>query len=270
MTISKRYYNDGKSILKLNEVQAEAVQVFKNKYQALNKIDNCQICSSSEFQCLSEKDRYGIPLKIVICNGCGFIFANPYYDEKVLKDFYEQYSIKIYRNYDNKNAEYNLLNKYNENYIKGKKIYDYLCLNWKMVNDMFIAEVGVGAGGILGYFKDKKNQVIGTDYDTPYLKYGYDQEINLIKGGVDELVSKNVLADVVIYSDVLEHIPDLKNELKKVRSILKDDGCLYIGLPSAKNLEPYNNDFLRQLQNAHAHYFSLKSLKNIMKKMDLN
>jgi 2-polyprenyl-3-methyl-5-hydroxy-6-metoxy-1,4-benzoquinol methylase len=266
MTISKRYLNDGKPTLVLNSAQAQAVVIFKSQNYPLVKSKVCPICNKSEFECLSEKDRYGIPLNVVICSECGFVFANPYYEKKALKDFYQQHSPRIYRGYDDKNVNFLLSKKYEQNYRKGKKIFDFISSNWKKVNGMLVAEVGVGAGGILGYFRDNNNQVIGTDFETPYLKHGSEQKLNLLEGGIEKLLSRNVLADVVIYSDVLEHVPDLTTELSNIRSILKDDGCLFVGLPSVKNLEPYQMDFLRQIQNAHVHYFSLKTLTNLMKK----
>lgn len=45
-------------------------------------------CGRSEDIGISEIDARGIPLKVVLCKGCGLMRADPYYTESTLRDFY--------------------------------------------------------------------------------------------------------------------------------------------------------------------------------------
>src|SRR5690606_37611849 len=72
-------------------------------------------------------------------------------------------------------------------------------------------------------------------------------------------------ADLVIYSHVLEHIPDVRDELRRIRSLLAPGGLLYVEVPSARHIRrAYRGDFLRLLQNAHTFHFTLRSLRNLL------
>jgi len=73
--------------------------------------------------------------------------------------------------------------------------------------------------------------------------------------------------DIVIYSHTLEHILDPIDELIKLKSICGSNTCLYIELPGVKYLtHSYEINFLKSLQNAHTYYFTLTTLKNVLRK----
>ena len=58
-------------------------------------------------------------------------------------------------------------------------------------------------------------------------------------------------------------------ELVKLKSICSSNSYLYIEVPGVKNLthfEGYGTDFLRFLVNAHVYYFTLTTLKNVLRK----
>jgi 2-polyprenyl-3-methyl-5-hydroxy-6-metoxy-1,4-benzoquinol methylase len=119
-------------------------------------------------------------------------------------------------------------------------------------------------------FKKKQNNVFGVDLGEEYVNYGLKHGLNLHKGNINYFLQNNMKADIIIYSDVLEHIPDINNEIKKIKKIMKKDSYLFIKLPSIKNLKHYGNDFLKQIQNAHVYYFTLDTLNNLMRKHNLN
>lgn len=261
--LRKRFENDGRPTVRLSSSQQQAIKEFKSRAAPKVRTETCMICGGKDFDCLAQKDRYGLPLDVVICRTCGYVFANPYYCEAFLPEFYEHWSPRIYRNYTGQDEE-ELHQKFRQNHRKGKLIYDFISLNWREIHDKTVVEIGVGAGGILSYFREQGNQVYGTDFANAYLEYGKTMGLTLFEGGIEQISSHGIRPHLIIYADVLEHIPAAKDELEKVYSLLPENGCIFIKLPSIKNLEPYRRNFLRQLQNAHIHYFSLRTLNNLM------
>ena len=86
---------------------------------------------------------------------------------------------------------------------------------------------------------------------------------------VDNVINAGISPDIVIYSHTLEHILNPVEELIKLKSICSSNSYLYIEVPGVKNLphlEGYGTDFLRFLVNAHVYYFTLTTLKNVLKK----
>lgn len=261
MVLSPRYNDDNKAVTSLDGTQKEGIRLFREKDYQMIDSTNCVACKGSEFEILSEKDRYGLPYRVVICTKCGLVFANPYFTDESLVRFYNEDSPKIYRKLSKLNPE-----KQQEEYFEKKvaskavSVYDFLNKHLKPIKDLTIVEVGCASGGILQYFKQHGNKVHGVDYGSDYITYGKSKGLDLHVGNIDVLIDKKIRADVVIYADVLEHIPNITIELEKAKQILKDDGVLYIALPSIKK----PTDFLGQLQNAHVWYFVLPTLTNLM------
>ncbi len=264
MVLVKRFKYSSKPELKLNLVQKQTkqkvIEKINNKKYAFESINQCPICKNKDFAVLAEKDRYGFRLNTVVCNNCGLVFTNPRFNEKSYNQFYK----KDYRNlYIGKPGRFDVL--FDSQYKHGKKIYDFITKYLPLLEGS-VVEVGVGSGGILSYFKDKRFNVRGVDFDESYLNYGRQKGLDLFFGNIDELIKRKTKADLVIYSHVFEHILDLKKELDKIKKILNKDGYIYIEVPGIKNLEKnYELDFLKYIQNAHVYNFSLASLTNILK-----
>ena len=151
----------------------------------------------------------------------------------------------------------------------GGGIYQYISENMKRgIVNARIVEIGCGAGGILQYFKEKGNDVYGVDLGSEYIEFGRDNyDLNIATGTIDNVMKKGISPDIVIYSHTLEHILNPVEELIKLKSISGSNTYLYIELPGVKYLtHSYDTNFLKQLQNAHVYYFTLITLKNVLRK----
>ena len=137
----------------------------------------------------------------------------------------------------------------------------------KDLTNLKVLEVGTGAGGILYYFKEQMNEVYGCDLASEYIMYGKEKyNLNLQVGTIHD-IDINWTPDIVIYSHVLEHILNPVEELVKLKLVVDKNSYLYIELPGVKYLtHSYDLNFLKQLQNAHVYYFTLTTLKNVLRK----
>ena len=266
--LAKRYENDGKPIIKLNDLQLETkgvvdLKVSKGIYR-LEKVPCC-ICGNESFQELARKDRYGLSVSVVICRDCGLIQTNPRMDQCAYDNFYNEEYRKLYVG-----TEVATENFFKNQYNKGKSIHNFFLkhdLIKKSPKDLFIFEVGCGAGGILQYFKEQGFKVKGIDLGKEYLEYGISNYGLELEAGKISEVELDVKPDIVIYSHVLEHILDLNSEIQYLSNMLNREGFVYIEVPGVKNLDKsYEMNFLRMLQNAHVYHFTLSSLNNLMLK----
>ena len=88
-----------------------SIEKKKNVNLLIEKIKNkeisyegcqCPICNSTKTDKIFTNDRYGIPIHLGICVGCGFVYENPVFDDKSLMEFY---SSNEYREiYESKNV----------------------------------------------------------------------------------------------------------------------------------------------------------------------
>ena len=89
--ISKRY---SKSFITKNNFN-KYNDAIKELYKILNKnpdykvnIDICPLCKYDISMLISEVDRYNLPLNLLICQKCGFIFSQFIFTNKFIRFYY--------------------------------------------------------------------------------------------------------------------------------------------------------------------------------------
>lgn len=246
------------------QAQKQTIDLFKQKLRSgeYTEVANPCLCGANKSSIVETKDRYGIDQKIVLCDDCGLMRADPYYDDKTTNSFYENEYRKIYRNPNHRSVA----DFFKEQTGFGQYIFEFLEKNYfkNGIHNKKVYEVGCGAGGILQTFKNAGNEVAGCDFDEEYLNFGKANGLNLLKGDVAEL-EKLEPADIVILNHTLEHIKHPKETLLKIRNILKSDGVLYIALPGIYYIhDTYHGKLKSYLQNAHVWYFTIKTLTSLL------
>jgi SAM-dependent methyltransferase len=263
--ISKRYKDDGKTCLRLSASEKSALKVHFDKlaYRHYEFEDRaCPVCGKSSGEVIAEKDRYGIPLRVVVCPDCGLIRTNPRMNQDSYSEFYGEEYRMLYSGKSEPDEEF-----FHDQVNHGLAIQAYLVKNGFTVRaGELVVEVGCGSGGILSVFQASGAKVLGCDLGEGFLRFGRERhDLDLRHGVLRDLVLTGK-AKLVIYSHVLEHLLCVKSELDYLRSILADDGVVYIEVPSVKNIHGggYRGDFLQLLQNAHTYHFTGRSLVNLM------
>lgn len=80
--------------------------------------------------------------------------------------------------------------------------------------------------------------------------------------------AKDNTYDVVVMSEILEHIPNCYETLREVRRVLKDDGRLIITLPNPFSVPYIVRSFLGKHQdpsNEHLYWFDWSYLSNLLR-----
>jgi 2-polyprenyl-3-methyl-5-hydroxy-6-metoxy-1,4-benzoquinol methylase len=263
--LGERYKYDGKPIILLNPIQEKTKDQIEAKinsgYYRTEKVP-CAVCEGKNFEHLSEKDRFGLPLSVVICRDCGLIQTNPRINQDSYSEFYKTEHTRLLHGQDKPTRELFL-----DQYFHSQKIYRYiekfLLKNFK---DMFVLEVGCGAGGILAYFRDRGCQIFGIDLDEDCIRYGRkNYNLNLCAGTLDEYKFERS-PDIIILSHVLEHLLEPRKVLNRLRALVNPDGLLYVEVPGARNMTNVHNDmnFLHFLTISHTYHFSSITLRNFL------
>ena len=245
------------------DIQVKAVERFQNALTSGELVQvevNCPVCSSTEFQLISNRDRIGLKVDTVLCCCCPTLYSQKRLAGPSLNLFYSSFYRSMYGGVETPGREW-----FAQQSKIGETILDWLTdlgLLEKSLNGLTVVEVGAGAGGLLEPFNRRGARTIGIDYDTRYLALGSEMGIEMLCGGAEALVGmKNV--DVVILKDVLEHLDDLHEVLGHVRNSLSSTGFCFIQVPGLQSLRSlgYENDLLRYLQFAHVVHFTEESLR---------
>ena len=113
--ISNRFIDDKQPAFELSEIQREYIRIFIDKCSSEEygfEHLKCE-CGCNDFATIAEKDRYGIPIKTVICRNCGLIMTNPCLDVYSNSAFYDNEYHYIYRSED-KPSDDNFVQRKNE------------------------------------------------------------------------------------------------------------------------------------------------------------
>lgn len=218
-------------------------------------------CRSSKDILICGKDGFDIPLRVVLCKRCGTMRVDPYYSEETLRGFYNFEYRNLYEPISRVNKKF-----FDREIEGGRFIYKYLFSNYfkKDITNKIIFDIGCSAGGTLYYFKQMKNDVVGCDYDSTYVRYGERKGLNLKVGGIEKLEQLSKKADIIILCHALEHFPNPVSALRKIKRLLKYNGIIFIAVPGIYFIHKSSNaDFSSYIQNAHSYYFTLKTLAKI-------
>lgn len=222
---------------------------------------SCYVCDANNFKRIGEVDRYGFYYPTGMCEKCGNIQQEKYYDKKTIELFYSKYYYQIYASVEPKSLFNDQIRR------RALPIFEFLK---DVSNPKKVLEVGCGAGGNLSKYVNIGCEVLGLDLDVNLLEYALTKKIPAKKGSI-ELLRPNEKFDLIILSHFLEHLLNPSQFLKTLCNHLNDEGIVYIEVPSIDNVKNggYNYDLLNYFQNAHTIHFTTKSLNLICKKAGL-
>ncbi|MBF0275650.1 MAG: class I SAM-dependent methyltransferase [Nitrospinae bacterium] len=214
---------------------------------------NCPFCHNSPFR----KNKLGY----YQCDGCGLVI-----DEKMrldtlqldkIKDAYFEDSFTVEKDkwaqfFDGLNTS-RVLKTISSFQNGGKKL----------------LEIGIGHGDFLNGAKKQGFDVTGCETSktiASYVQKKYGVEV--FNGYVEDFPKEREF-DVIVLRHVLEHMPDPINSMKKIVSLLKDKGVLYIAVP---NIGSFNASFKGWVayEPYHLFYYSDKALASLTGLFGLN
>lgn len=221
--------------LKLTESQVKARNIFleeiheKNKYTTLTA---CPFCGSSKFIKVSENERKGLPIDVVVCKTCDGCFKSKMLDKAAIRFYYKHISY-ILRGKDTSNAAIEELFQKRVNtygYNRYFFIRHFVKLN---PHKDLIVELGASDGANLYPWFNNGFEVLGIELDPKMVSFGKGKGMNLIHQDFSDLRLQKK-AKLVILSHVMEHVEDANRTLKTVREIMAPNGIVFIESPGIR------------------------------------
>jgi 2-polyprenyl-3-methyl-5-hydroxy-6-metoxy-1,4-benzoquinol methylase len=253
--------------MKLSIEQVNARESFLNKFKSgeYKTVSNPCVCGINSDTLISKKDRYGIDLETKLCNNCGLVRSDPYYDTNTLSSFYASEYRSLYTDDAKPSNEF-----FDHEVLMGNVVLKNIqnVLPEFEIKNSVIYEIGCGGGGILYPFKNIGANVFGCDLGNEYLEIGKSNGMNLVQGDI-EVLEQFGKADLIIMHHVVEHFLNPVERLSKAISLLKPNGILYIAVPGLwTHVESYGA-LLNYLQNAHVYNFTRATLSNLLQNLGM-
>lgn len=131
-----------------------------------------------------------------------------------------------------------------------------------------LLDVGAGTGDFLHFTSQKDWKVSGVEPNEKARKLAKAKGIDLFEN-LDAV--KNQQFDVITLWHVLEHVPNLEEQIQQLKNLLKSDGVLVIAVP---NFESYDAQHYKEYWAAydvprHLWHFSKKGITRIFKEHEM-
>lgn len=205
--------------------------------------------------------------EVLECMYCGFKHLNPLPSPEVLDEFYKK------QYYDSHKTDYISNQLAEEEYLSVvfKERLEFLA---KYSRDRDILDIGCGAGAFLNAAQKSGWNSFGVEPSDLAVNKALETGIKVFNGTFDEFyVSNQRTFDVVQLKNVLEHVPDPIDMLRKCYQILKSGGVLYVEVPNDYDLIQRCGVKIVGERNHwvsipdHINYFNFKSLKKLVGKL---
>ncbi len=220
----------------------------------------CEVCGNDRELSDIKKIRYYLPVTykipseydIVSCEKCGFCYANVLASLSDYDDYYMRHNSYCKE----------ILGKAPDNLPKDA-VMDLLCSLCD--KDDKILDIGFGKGELLLLLQRHGfRNLFGIDPSEESVEHMRKSGIRAETGSIYTSDSLEEKMNMVVVTDVLEHLLKPSLALEKISSVLRDGGLLYVSVPNCLNLERDTSPLCNNFNQEHINYFSVTSLKNLM------
>ncbi|NGY36710.1 class I SAM-dependent methyltransferase [Flavobacterium sp. XN-5] len=131
-----------------------------------------------------------------------------------------------------------------------------------------ILDIGAGTGDFLAVAKDNGWQTVGVEPSDKARAIAFKKEVSFVENTL-EVESHSF--DVITMWHVLEHVPNLNNQIKELKRLLKPSGTLIVAVPNFKSFDAKHYGAFWAAYDVPIHFwhFSKKAIKLLFEKEDM-
>ena len=216
----------------------------------MNKINICPVCAYPKSANVSDYSEHFL----VKCKSCNFVYAEQIPTQDELDEVYNSYDY----NTENSSPTTASMKKHIDicNYIKS------------LGKISSVLDVGCGKGAWLNIFKEFGCDTFGTEYSDDLKTFASSIGHTMLDGGLFPIVRKDQKFDLIIFTEVIEHIQNPNEVLSYFNSILSNDGLIFITTPNFSAIERHflKGKWKNVMYPEHLSYYTPATLNRILKK----
>ena len=227
-----------------------------------NEARVCAVCGSRNKKPLFRQKFATVGLvtgyTVVVCEQCGFAFADELPSQASFERYYRDLSKYEYQQREGRESESD----------EGRLRQIAAALEELIPRrDSRILEIGCATGRLLSLLREGGfSDATGLDPSpacaaTAAKLYG----VPVRTGSVFDLARQQERYDFLILVGVLEHLCDLEGALAAMRGSLSENGRVYLDVPDCTQFAEYPDAPFQQFSTEHINFFSPLSLANLMR-----
>ena len=218
---------------------------------------DCPICSSKNTDLLYDRIDEIDHTHILRCVDCDLDFLETWNDIEHVKSLYEGDNYIFSHNISSSNE----FLKYDEYTKRANWLKPYLN------QSSSVLEIGCGDGKFINLIKDQVALIEGVELSPPQVRKLRDEGIKCYDTMIDEMEPERTY-DIICMFALLEHVPNVKNFLEKLKGYTHKDTQIFIEVPNLNDplvksyeIEEFKEFYYRAI---HLYYFTPKSLSKLL------
>ncbi len=190
------------------------------------------------------------PLRVLVCENCFLVQIDEYKKSSAIFDH-----------------NYVYFSSFSSSWLNHARNYCELVVErFSLDENSKVIEIASNDGYLLQYFLEKNIPVLGIEPTANTAKIALDKGIETITqffgtALADELVKKQLLADLLIGNNVLAHVPDINDFVAGMKQILTPKGTITMEFPHL--IQMINQNQFDTIYHEHFSYLSLFTVQKI-------
>lgn len=206
---------------------------------------------------IADRDRWGFPVRTLLCTVCGLLRASPRMTPASAARFHAEDRAALDGTRDHRALHVGDLERGRVLAASFEKAAPGIAT---------VFHVGCGSGGLLAGFAEAGKAVFGADRRSSGISEGIDRGLSLMTGGVDELrQASGTKADLVLIGRERMRSEDPLQVIRDAIGAMNPGGLLQIdveGLQTAKS--EHGGDLLKYFQLGQAYCYTTRTLEYVV------
>ncbi len=228
----------------------------------------CQICGKDNHDVVYEGFQEAgpglgrIPIRLLLCSFCGFLYQNPRLSRQQLENYYsaEAGASGSTFHLTGKESRFDSINTRRIKFFKSNYQHD------NPVDPYQILDVGCSSGDFLASLAAPGMRLFGLEPSRYAVQEARKKGIDIIQGELENHSFPTAEFDAVFCHMVLEHVHDINTAMTALRALLKPSGKLFLEVPDSTRPILQMGEFF---SFEHLSHFTLETLTNLLAKHGL-
>jgi SAM-dependent methyltransferase len=251
--------------LTLTEERTQRIARVEYDYaaQPITTIRTCNLCGYERFVVLVHRDRYGYPAQAHGCLRCGLVFLNPVMTSEAYRRFYAS----VYRP---------LVSAYHGRLIDADTIQqeqrDYAVERAGLLAD-FVSDAGAtslldigGSTGVVADYFARRFELSAAilDPSPDELERAARLGLETIAGFLEDFDPGSRRFDLVIMCQTIDHLQDIARALRKVRTLVSNQGIFYVDIVDFTAAYLRNDSVEEAVKVDHPYYLTQSTVASYL------
>lgn len=225
-------------------------------------IKECPVCESGEFKPKISCKDYTVSHETFLldeCKNCGLIITNP---QPGIEDLARYYLSENYISHTNKSASFlDLIYRLSRTFTLNWK--HELIRKYSNKNATTLLDYGCGTGDFLKKCLEKGYEVQGVEPSQIARKTAKEKTGVTIESELNSLTRK---IDIITAWHVLEHVPDVRGTMSRLRDAMDENSTIFVAVPNASSFDAikYKTYWAGYDVPRHLWHFSKVNMKQLL------